>query len=130
MMRTGDDYLASLRDGRQVYVGSELVTDVTSHRAFAGTARTFARLYDLKRSPEYLKETSFEENGERHTSWFLMPRTKDDLFKRARAHQLAAEWTHGLMGRSPDHVASYLAGMCMAPEAFEGQPGAYFDRTE
>jgi hypothetical protein len=29
MLRAGDDYLASIRDGRRVYIGSELVRDVT-----------------------------------------------------------------------------------------------------
>ena len=39
MLRTGESYLASLRDGRRVYVGGELVTDVTQHPAFRNTAR-------------------------------------------------------------------------------------------
>ena len=30
-MRTGAEYLESLRDGRKVYVGGELVDDITSH---------------------------------------------------------------------------------------------------
>ena len=30
-MRTGKQYLESLRDGRQVYVGGELIEDVTTH---------------------------------------------------------------------------------------------------
>ena len=34
MLRTGRDYLAALNDGRTVYVGGELVRDVTSHSAF------------------------------------------------------------------------------------------------
>ena len=35
MLMTGKDYLDSIRDGRRVYVGSELVEDVTTHPAFA-----------------------------------------------------------------------------------------------
>ena len=128
MMRTGKDYLESLRDGRQVYLGKEKVTDITTHKAFANTARTFARVYDLKRSPEFIDTCSFEENGERHSAWFLMPRSKEDLQKRADIHRLTAEWTHGLMGRSPDHVASYLTGMCMQPEIFQDKPGVSLER--
>ena len=30
-MRTGAEYLQSLRDGRRVYVGGELIEDVTTH---------------------------------------------------------------------------------------------------
>src|SRR5690606_2823959 len=35
--------------------------------------------------------------------------------------------TYGLMGRSPDHVASYLTGMCMLSEMFENQPNVWYD---
>jgi aromatic ring hydroxylase len=34
MLRPGKDYLAAIRDGRCIYVGSELVRDVTAHAAF------------------------------------------------------------------------------------------------
>src|SRR5262249_51583546 len=30
-----------------------------------------------------------------------------------------ASWTYGLLGRSPDHVASFLTGLAMCPELFE-----------
>ena len=36
---TGDEYLESLRDGREVYVYGERVKDVTAHPAFRNTAR-------------------------------------------------------------------------------------------
>lgn len=127
MLRSGEQYLAALRDGRRVYIGSELVSDVTTHPAFMGTAHTFARIYERKRSPAHIDETSFEEGGERYSAWFLMARTHEDLMLRARAHELVARWTHGLMGRSPDHVSSYFAGMCMAPEVFVGRSGCYFE---
>ena len=34
MLRTGQEHLESLRDGRVVYIGSERVDDVTIHPAF------------------------------------------------------------------------------------------------
>lgn len=130
MLRTGEQYLQALRDGRQVYLGKELVTDITSHPAFAGAARSFARVFERKRSAEFIDAMSVEEGGERYSAWSLLPRTQDDLLKRARTHELVAKWTHGLMGRSPDHVASYLAGMCMMPELFEGKPGVHFNHLK
>src|SRR4029077_18467777 len=42
----GAEYLASLRDGREVYVYGERVDDVTTHPAFRNAARSIARLYD------------------------------------------------------------------------------------
>src|SRR6059058_1961122 len=43
---TGEEYLESLRDRREVYVYGERVEDVTTHPAFRNTARSIARLYD------------------------------------------------------------------------------------
>ena len=46
MLRAGKDYLAAIRDGRRVYIGSELVRDVTGHPAFRNTARSFGDICD------------------------------------------------------------------------------------
>src|SRR5258705_3202850 len=43
---TGAEYLASLRDGREIYIYGERVDDVTTHPAFRNAARSIARLYD------------------------------------------------------------------------------------
>src|SRR5258708_27108543 len=43
---TGAEYLASLRDGRGIYIYGERVPDVTTHPAFRNAARSIARLYD------------------------------------------------------------------------------------
>ncbi len=119
MLRTGADYLKSLDDGRQIVLGKEIVRDVTTHPAFRNTARSFARIYDMKRSPEHIDAMSYEENGERHSAWYILPKTKEDLRKRAEAHRRVAEWSYGLLGRSPDHVSTFVAGMRMMPEMFE-----------
>ncbi|RVC76500.1 Pyoverdin chromophore biosynthetic protein pvcC, partial [Mesorhizobium sp. M4A.F.Ca.ET.022.05.2.1] len=48
---TGAEYLASLRDGREVYINGERVADVTSHPAMRNSARSLARLYDALHDP-------------------------------------------------------------------------------
>jgi 4-hydroxyphenylacetate 3-monooxygenase len=119
LLRTGEQYLASLRDGRRIRVGGELVDDVTAHPAFRNTARSFARIYDRKRAPVNLDVLSFSDNGERFTSWFLQPKSRDDLEQRAESHRRVAEWSHGLLGRSPDHVPAFIGGMAMQPQLFD-----------
>ena len=44
MLKTGEQHLESLRDGRKVYIGSEEVRDVTTHPAFRNAAKSFAML--------------------------------------------------------------------------------------
>ncbi len=125
MLRTGADYLESLRDGRKVYVGNELVRDVTTHKAFRNTAGSFAKIYDLKRSNAHVDEMSYEEDGERYSSWYLLARDKKDLRKRSETHRRVAEWTYGLMGRSPDHVSTFVTGMRMQPDVFRSSRGPF-----
>jgi 4-hydroxyphenylacetate 3-monooxygenase len=119
MLRTGADYLAAIKDGRKIYVGAELVRDVTNHPAFRNSARSFADIYDRKRSAENAEVTSYQENGEHYSAWFLKPSDRDGLRKRAETHRRVARWTYGLLGRSPDHVASFVTGLAMSPELFE-----------
>lgn len=114
MLKSGSDHLRQLRDGRVVYIGSERVDDVTAHPAFRNAARTVASIYDLKL--ERKDAMSFEEDGERHSIYFLRAKTREDLARRSRGHRLIADHTYGMFGRSPDHVASFVTGMAMKPE--------------
>ena len=49
---TGEEYLDTLRDGREVWIYGEKVDDVTTHPAFRNGARSVARLYDALHDPE------------------------------------------------------------------------------
>jgi 4-hydroxyphenylacetate 3-monooxygenase len=123
MLRSGKEHLESLRDGRVVYIGNERVGDVVSHPAFRGAAHSIAALYDLKLDSANRDALSYEENGERYSMYYLLTRNRDDLLRRMRAHKLIAEASYGLMGRSPDHVASFVAGMSLQPEALGSASG-------
>ena len=113
MLRTGREHLESLRDGRVVFIGSERVEDVTRHPAFRGAAQTVAELYDMKADPALRGEMTYEEDGGRHSIYFLRPRSREDLQRRMIGHRRIADFTYGMFGRSPDHVASFVAGMAM-----------------
>src|SRR5205823_10265504 len=43
---TGEEYIESLRDGREIWIYGERVKDVTTHPAFRNTVRMLARLYE------------------------------------------------------------------------------------
>lgn len=115
MLRTGDEYLSSLHDGRQVYVGGKLVEDVASHRGFSGPARTVSRLYDRTSSDPSLNYVE-PETGEKTNLNFLRPRSGSDLTSRRHLHTAWADVSNGLFGRSPDHVAAMVTGMACRPE--------------
>src|SRR5580700_9435829 len=43
---TGQEFIESLRDGREIWIYGERVKDVTTHPAFRNTVRMLARVYD------------------------------------------------------------------------------------
>ena len=113
MLRSGKEHLESLRDGRVVYIGNEKVDDVTTHPAFRNAAQTVVALYDMKADPALRAEMTYEEDGGRHSIYFLRARSREDLQRRMVGHRRIADFTYGLFGRSPDHVASFITGMAM-----------------
>ena len=98
MLRTGKEHLESLRDGRVIYIGSERVDDVTQHAAFRNAAATVAALYDMKADPANRDTLTYEEEGGRHSIYFLRPRTREDLQRRMLGHRLIADalMVHGI----------------------------------
>jgi 4-hydroxyphenylacetate 3-monooxygenase len=122
VLKSGREYLESIRDGRVIYIAEELVEDATSHPAFRNGARTYAALYDLKAQSELRELMSYDEDGERYSMHFLRPRTREDLIRRTRAHEVIADFGCGVLGRSPDAVAGSITGISMKPEILD-QPG-------
>ena len=116
MLRTGKEHLELLRDGRVIYIGSEKIDDVTRHPAFRNAAQTVAELYDMKADPANRAEMTYEEDGGRHSIYYLRAKSRDDLQRRMIGHKRIADFTYGMFGRSPDHVASFVAGMAMKPD--------------
>ena len=120
MLKSGRDYLEGLRDGRAIFIGGERVGDVTTHPAFRNAAQSYARLYDARGDPRFRDILTYDEGGERFATYFLRPRTREDLVRRTRCSEVIADLTYGLMGRSPDFVGGYITGAAMQPEVFDG----------
>lgn len=107
---TGQEFLESLDDGREVWIYGERVRKVTEHPAFRNSARMLARLYDALHDParRELLTMPTQWGGYTHR-FFVAPRNVDEQI---RARDAIAEWsriTYGWMGRSPDYKASFLA---------------------
>ncbi|WP_037974241.1 4-hydroxyphenylacetate 3-hydroxylase N-terminal domain-containing protein, partial [Streptomyces sp. NRRL WC-3742] len=80
--QTGEEYLESVRDGRDVWIYGERVTDVTAHPAFRNNARMVARLYDALHDParnsELIVPTDTGSGGFTHP-YFKAPYRAEDL---------------------------------------------------
>src|SRR5215468_623030 len=120
-IKTGQDHIASLRDGRDVYIYGERVADVTAHKAFRNSVRAVGSLYDFQAQPGVLDTMTFAspDSGRRINRCWQLPDSYTQLVERRRALEAWAELHFGFMGRSPDHVASCISGMFMGVELFE-----------
>lgn len=120
-MRAGADYVASLRDGRAIFLDGERVKDVTRHPAFAGPLRVIAATYDRARAAGSDPALTFADprTGARHSNMWLMPASAEDLAARRRVHRFWAEPSYGLMGRTPDHVACVLTAFASWRQLFD-----------
>jgi len=118
--KTGAEHLASLRDGRTVYIDGKLVGDVTIHPAFRNAVQSAAALYDFQAQPENIELMTFQPDGanRRVNRAWQMPRSYEEMVLRRKALQAWARVHYGFMGRSPDHVASSLIGQRMGIEVF------------
>src|SRR4029077_13233878 len=119
-MRTGAEYLRSLKDGRRIFVDGERVKDVTAHPAFRGAVRSIANLYDIAAAPELRERMTFPSPKTGAPVWraWQIPRTHADLKAKRLFSETWAEATFGLMGRTPDHVAGFFTGFAAVPRVF------------
>ncbi|NKB64734.1 MAG: 4-hydroxyphenylacetate 3-hydroxylase [Gammaproteobacteria bacterium] len=74
MIRTGAQYLESLKDGREVYMDGKRVEDVTTHPGFRSIVDIRARIYDMAHDPKTSDVMCYEENGEKHPVGLQLPR--------------------------------------------------------
>ena len=131
-MRTGNSYVESLKDGRNVILDGAPVDDVTSHPAFAGGVRTVARLYDFAADPANRELMTYESPTDGrpvNLSW-LVPRSVEDLRRRRLAIEAWSELSYGYLGRSPDHVASFFAGFSGSLDTFAKAGDRYADNVQ
>jgi len=125
---TGDEYLESIRDAREVFLYGDRVKDVTKHPAFHNPARMTARMYDAlhdpARSGDIIAPTDTGSDGFTH-KFFTTSRTVDDLVADQRAIAAWSRMSYGWMGRSPDYKASFLGTMGANAEFY----GPYADNA-
>lgn len=119
MIRTGRQYLDSLRDDREIWIDGERVRDVTQDARFSAVAKSIAELYDLQHDPKLRdKLTYVTAEGERAGLSYIEPKSESDLVRRREMVKIWMDWTGGMMGRSPDFMNVHMTGIGSAYEYF------------
>jgi 4-hydroxybutyryl-CoA dehydratase/vinylacetyl-CoA-Delta-isomerase len=83
-LKTGKEFLESLKDDRQVFMLGERIDDVSTHPVLSVPARHSAIEFDLAQDPELddLTKATLETNDEVVSRYYQVPRTPEDLLKR------------------------------------------------
>jgi 4-hydroxybutyryl-CoA dehydratase/vinylacetyl-CoA-Delta-isomerase len=83
MIRSVEQYLESLRDGRVIYCLGERVRDVATHPVLRNVIHSAAMDYYFPNNPRYRDLfVSKNEDGEDVHSLFISPRSSEDLLRR------------------------------------------------
>ncbi|MBN1376249.1 MAG: 4-hydroxybutyryl-CoA dehydratase [Dehalococcoidia bacterium] len=98
MIRTVDQYLESLRDGRNIYILGEKVRDVTSHPSLRNQVISAAMDYWLPNDPKFrpLFVTKNDEGEDVHFL-FTSPKSTDDLVRRREIFVTASRAGGGII---------------------------------
>jgi len=133
---TGEEYLQSLRDGREVYIYGERVKDVTRHPAFRNSATSVAKLYDSlhdAKTKDVLTTATDTGSGGYTHRFFKVARSREDVMAQREAIAAWARLTYGWMGRSPDYKAAFLNTLGANAEfygTFAGNARAWYKRGQ
>lgn len=121
--RTGQQYLEGLRASQaEIWLRGERIADVTAHPATRNAARSIAALYELQHDPAARDELTYVSptSGERVGLSFLTPKTGDDLIRRRAMMKRWADYSGGMLGRTPDYLNVSLMAMAAAADFFTG----------
>lgn len=138
-MRTGSDYLESIRDGRDVWIEGERVRDVTKHPALAPIIQARADVYDMVRGDEdRLRENpsapvalaKTDQDGEARNTLLVRPRQKEDWYAKWEAHDEISRRVGGLFSRLGDDNLGEMWSVTDERERLEGLDNAFVDNVE
>ena len=108
---------------------AERVDDVTRHPAFAESVQRIAERYDAASESPDVTTCLDPATGKRIGAMWLIPRSAEDLGRRRAVHRFWAEGSYGLMGRTPDHVASVLTAFAGWRQLFDRGGRQYGDNV-
>lgn len=115
MIRTGADYLESIRDGREVWIDGERVRDVPTHPMFKPLVDIRARIYDMQGAAATRDIMTFTEDGEVNAIANKLPITQGDWWDKRRATDCVLEDIGGVVTRVGDETVGEMWSL------FDGQ---------
>jgi 4-hydroxyphenylacetate 3-monooxygenase len=115
MIRTGSQYLDSIRDRREVYINGERVKDVTRHAMMKPLIDIRARIYDMQHAGRSRELLSYLQDGEWNAIANKLPRVPADWADKRRATDTVLDAIGGVVTRVGDETVGEMWSL------FDGQ---------
>jgi 4-hydroxyphenylacetate 3-monooxygenase len=106
MIRTGAEYIESIRDGREVYLNGERVKDVPTHPHFKPIVDIRARMYDMQHEKAHADLLTYhdDETGETNAMFYKPPKTQQDWWDKYNGVNGVMEEVGGVVTRVGDET--------------------------
>ena len=109
MIRNGQQYRDSIRDGRQVWINGERVRDVASHTMFKPLVDIRARIYDMAHEAEHAPVMAYRaESGEPCAIGAKLPLTQEDWHAKRAAVDTVLDDIGGIVTRVGDETVGEM----------------------
>jgi 4-hydroxyphenylacetate 3-monooxygenase len=127
--RSAAEYLAGLADQREIWFDGNRVESVVDHPILGRMARTLAALYDLQRDAALQAKLTYPSptTGDAVSLAFIQPRSIEELMRRRAMFKHWADFSGGMLGRTPDYLNALLAG-CASSEPYFARNGPEYAR--
>jgi 4-hydroxybutyryl-CoA dehydratase / vinylacetyl-CoA-Delta-isomerase len=130
MIKTVEQYLESLDDGREVWCLGEKVKDVRTHPTVSTIIRTACMDYVLPNHPDYRDLfVTKDKDGEDINFLLTSPKTVEDMLRRRECYTAGVRAGGGVMVHCMG--ADALAAFSVAAQVMDGKLGTgYMERVE
>lgn len=110
MIRTGQQYIDSIRDGRVVYINGERVKDVPTHPMFRPLVDIRARIYDLQHEAATRDAMTYRDTvtGETCAVGNKLPYTHEDWHAKRKATDTVLDEVGGVVTRVGDETVGEM----------------------
>ena len=122
-LRSVDDYVRSLRDGRRVYFRGERVPDVTAHPVIGVAVRHASIDYALAEDARHRDLCVVSGDDGEYSRYYQIPRVPEDLLKRSALIELATAEGGTLVVLIKEIGTDALFGLLRVSSAIDAKHG-------
>ena len=109
MIRTGDEYRDSIRDGREVFMNGEKVPDVTTHPMFKPLVDIRARIYDMQHEAATASKMVYrDDDGEQYSIGLKLPYSQNDWSEKRASTDAIFDDIGGVVTRVGDETVGEM----------------------